>query len=470
MSDGSVFIASGVKPTCLMALNPAPIGVGDLSFDAQGTLLSRLDGSKESEVRREDEVSDATRRILKTAAEAFSRWFLVMRGCIQRERVRHQLFREEHGLPKSTRLPYERQPLTSQDIATASCAEAMVRCLFGDVTADYARDKFQHAIDTGDMRAFKIRLLLIKARDSLQHEHSPMHASFVNGLEDCIAEAETLAGCKPDPSPRRLSRVEQERKRKREEREAKKREAQPELPLQWPTGQNNKSHIQDIEQSKGCPDNCPLTEKNDTILDDMSTNGANNDSEIANNKANRRNDKYQQRNRLKESVDTENADVTVTTDKKSERYGNGAKKKQGGRRRKKPGVVRKAREYRTVEQILDDIEEGKIVPYESVEEICADVKAGLLTPVEALMFTNALDRYSPPVDPDSDEPVGSELEDECVGGVDGDDDDEDAGEDEHDDGGWHGGRDHGSFSYNPRGFAGCRVADSDEDCGQDDQW
>ena len=88
------------------------------------------------------------------------------------------------------------------------------------------------------------------------------------------------------------------------------------------------------------------------------------------------------------------------------------------------------------------------------------------------MFTNALDRYSPPVDPDSDEPVGSELEDECVGGVDGDDDDEDAGGDEHDDGGWHGECDHGSFSYNPRGFAGCRggCSDSDEDCGQDDQW
>lgn len=470
MSDGSVFIASGVKPTCLMALNPAPIGVGDLSFHAQGTLLSRLDGSKEDDVRRADEVSDATRRILKTAAEAFSRWFLVMRGCIQRERVRHQLFREEHGLPKSARLPYERQPLTAQDIAMASCAEAMVRSLFGDVTADYARDKFQHAIDTGDMRAFKIRLLLIKARDSLQHEHSPMHTSFVNGLEDCIAEAETLAGCKPDPSPRRLSRAERERKRKREEKEAKRREAQPELPLQWPTEQDNKSTNQDIEQGKRRQDNYPLTKENDTVLDDMSTNGTNNGSEIANNKANNRNGKVQRKNKLKELVGAENVNVTVTTNEKSKRYGNGAKKKQDGRRRKKSGVVRKAREYRTVEQILDDIEEGKIVPYESVEEICADVKAGLLTPVEALMFTNALDRYSPPVDPDSDEPVGSELEDECVGGADGDDDDEDAGEDEHDDGGWHGGRDHGSFSYNPRGFAGCRGADSDEDCGQDDQW
>lgn len=106
--------------------------------------------------------------------------------------------------------------------------------------------------------------------------------------------------------------------------------------------------------------------------------------------------------------------------------------------------MRKAREYNTVEQILDDIEDGKIVPYESSDEICADLKAGLLTPVEALMFTSALDRYSPQ-DGDLDDTQRNDLERETVG-VDDEVDDEEVDDGDVDDG--------TSFSYNPNGFAG----------------
>lgn len=365
-------------------------------------------------------ISDATQRILDACAEASSRWFSAMRSCIRRDRVRQALFREEHGLPNSAKIPYERQPLTATEEATASMAEATIRCLFGDYVANYAREKFDHAIDTGDMRAFKIRLLVIKARDFLHKEKSPMHQEFVKGMENCIEKAERLAGCIPDPSPRRLSRAEQERKRKREEEKAKHRELHSELPLESPEQSSDVPIAQDIEQyasgkytddsSPKCPQKnveYSISKKKEKQNDKVSPSGDNRD------------------------IDTATVAVAITDGKKL----NGLAKS---------GIVRKAREYDTVEQILDDIENGKIVPYESSDEICADLKAGLLTPVEALMFTSALDRYSPQ-DVDLDDAQRNDLEMENVG-VDEEVDEEEVDDGEVDDG--------TSFSYNPKGFAG----------------
>lgn len=365
-------------------------------------------------------LSDATQRILDAYAEASSRWFSAMRACIRRGRVRQGLFREEHGLPNSAKIPYERQPLTATEEATASMAEATIRCLFGDYVANYAREKFDHAIDTGDMMAFKIRLLVIKARDCLHKEKSPMHQEFVKGMENCIEKAERLAGCIPDPSPRRMSRAEQERKRKREEKEAKQRELQPELPLEWPEQSSDVPVAQDIEQSAS-----------GQSTDDASPKRTQKNVASAISKK-----KEKQTNKVSSSgdhrdIDTATVAVAITD----------GKKRKG---RAKSGIVRKAREYNTVEQILDDIEDGKIVPYESSDEICADLKAGLLTPVEALMFTSALDRYSPQ-DGDLDDTQRNDPERETVG-VDDEVDDEKVDDGDVDDG--------TSFSYNPNGFAG----------------
>ena len=396
----------------------------------------------------DEALAESARRILDVCSDTFSRWFSAMRACIRRDRVRQCLFREENGLPNSAKIPYQRQPITASEQSVADMSESIIRCLFGDYVANYARDKFEHAIYTGDMRAFKIRLLVIKARDSLKKDKSPLLPWFVKGMYQCIDKAEKLAGCIPDPSPRRMSKAEKEKKRKKEEEEKRLKDMQPELPLVWPVQDNNDSINQDIDGSdsghstgNGIP-NTPILE------------GCEQNTSIC----------------KKEGIDVEvsdcsqdrgNVTVTVTVTHNGQDIG----KKIPNRRKPnkdKSGIVRKAREYNTVDQILDDINDGKIVPYESSDEICEDIKSGLLTPVEALMFTNALDRYCPE-DPECvyDE-TRFPLERESVG-VDDEDD-----EDEIEDDGVESGS---SFSYNPNGFAGADRFDGEsDDWGSDNEW
>ena len=403
-------------------------------------------------------LSDATKRILDAYAEACSRWFSAMRACIRRDRVRQGLFREEHGLPNSARIPYQKQPLTAAEHAIAAMSEATIRCLFGDTVADYARDKFSHAIETGDMRAFKIRLLVIKARDFLLKEKSPIHPEFVKGMEQCIDKAEKLAGCIPDPSPRRMSKAEQERKRKREEDEKRQKELQPELPLEWP-GQSSDGPIhQDIEHHAS-------TSSTDA------TSSCGSVSEAKFGTSSKEEESSGKTPVSEDRQDIDNVTVTVSISRNGAKKGNGSgksRRKTNGKSAKsgkhgRSGIVRKAREYSTVEQILDDIEDGKIVPYESSDEICEDVKAGLITPVEALMFTSALDRYCPQDGEDFGDQDRGDLERETVG-VDDDEDEDDVEEDRDVGGGT-------SFSYNPNGFAGAdRFGGDREDWGSDDQW
>lgn len=152
--------------------------------------------------------SDAS-RVLLALSEALYRWALAAKSCIRRERARQESLRDCGLASRSQRIPYEPSPLTADEIATASSAEATVRALFGDPVADYAHDKFLRAVSTGDMRSFKIRIVAIKARDALVSSASSLADGFVYGMEECIDRAERLAGCVPDPSPRRLSRSEQ---------------------------------------------------------------------------------------------------------------------------------------------------------------------------------------------------------------------------------------------------------------------
>ena len=464
-------IISDIKPSCLIPIEPqssdAHVGIdwgagdsctqfyqiqvlnprkpcGDAEPDVLKTRVGswapmssvphlKIDKAAQEQQVYDEVLSCATNLILDTYAEACSRWFSAMRSCIRRDRVRQCLFREDHGLPKSAKIQYQKQPITAEEQSVADMSESIIRSLFGDYVANYAREKFEHAIDTGDMRAFKIRLLVIKARDYLRKEKSPLLPWFVKGMDKCIDKAEKNAGCIPDPSPRRMSKAEQDNKRKKEEDEKRLRDMQPELPLVWTSQENYDSLNQDID----CSDSVQSTDK--FISNTPVGVGCDSKTSIL---------KKDSKDVLVSDRTQDSDNVTVTATVTNDNSGSGKKSKKIRKpNNDKSGVVRKAREYNTVEQILDDIEDGKIVPYESSDEICADIKAGLLTPVEALMFTSALDRYSP----------------ECAECVDDEDD-----EDEIEDDGVESGS---SFSYNQNGFTFADRFDGEsEDWYSDNEW
>lgn len=480
MPDAPVII-SGVRPSSLVPLKPSVsevhIGMdfgsgasfsqisfvkpdGSLDVDILKTGMQVMPMSDVPELKIENAVTcagdcaaeealhDAARRILDACSNVCSMWFSAMRSCIRRDRVRQCLFREDHGLPNSTKIPYQRQPVTAAEQSLIDMSESTIRCMFGDSVADYAKEKFEHAIDTGDMRAFKIRLLVIKVRDCLQKEKSPLLPWFVKGMELCIDKAEKLAGCIPDPSPRRMSKAEQEKKRSREEREKRLRDMQPELQLEWARHDNNTHVDQDIDSSD-------ISLSTDNGIDNTHV-GAGCKSKTVDCKKEGKEVAVLERNQ-----DSDIVTVTVTETKaRSCSVKKSPKKRKSNKA--KSGVIRKAREYSTVEQILDDIEEGKIVPYESSDDICADLRAGLITPVEALMFTNALDRYCPE-GPEGFE-YGNSIDPEMETMGEGEDGDEDDIEDDVVES-------RSSFSYNPNGFAGEDRFDGDsDDWGSGNEW
>lgn len=158
--------------------------------------------------------SDAA-RVLLALSDSLSRWSLAAKSCIRRDRMRQESLRDLGLATRSAKITYEPQPLTPEEIAYATASESTVRSLFGDTVADYAHAKFLRAVSTGDMRSFKIRIIALKARDALAASFSALTNGFAYGLEECIDRAERLAGCVPDPSPRRLSRKERKRMERR---------------------------------------------------------------------------------------------------------------------------------------------------------------------------------------------------------------------------------------------------------------
>ena len=353
--------------------------------------------------------SNAVRRLLDACAEVYSSWFMAMRRTIRKERVRQQLFREENGLPKIAKIPYERPVASACDSAVAAMCESVVRAMFGDPAADYARDKYSDAIQTGDARAFKIRLLVIKARDSLKN--TALYEEFCRGMESCIAKAEKIAGCIQDPSPRRMSRAERERKKKLSRKKKRHKAYAPELPLVWP-GKEDKNSTTDCFNDNYGPGKAPLeagvgpsNEKlRESSEESAPSGGCDEKSDVTH-------------------------DVTVT---------------------KRKNARRKAGTYNSIDEILDDIESGRIEPYTSPDEICADMKKGLITDVEALMFAAAMDRYAPEIsEEDIEDEDGEEME---FGEDNGGENDEYREEKER------GGAERPSYSYNPRGFGECQYS------------
>lgn len=460
---GDTFLASSVVPTSLEAIDPAFFAkIAEGVIPGSGVVACKNTVSPVAEGdRTASGPSEAVLGILSAFSAVVSRWFSVMREAIGRERARQSRFREDNGLPKSAKIPYATPALTESDRAIASLSEAVIRSLAGDFVAEYARTKFLHAIDTGDMRAFKIRLLVLKARDSIL---DPMlKAEFSAGAAHCIDMAEEQAGCKPDGSPRRLSRAEQERKKRLDAiRNAKleKQKAQMELPLVWPKDDKGNA-VQDIEEEKVSETKEELESNSSISANDRRSSIYCNYETLA--------DHGKQKNKAegsrKNTVEEKNGLVTVTEDKvvtvTASCYSN------------KSGVVRKARDYENVEEIIEDIDAGKIVPYGSTEEIIEDVSSGFLTREEALLFAAALDRYCP---------EESDLEHECLNEVESEDDldnddlvcDDDEEDEDEDDGFSDYGdaegdavsdRDDGvgtGFSYNPDGFGGLE-GEEDED-------
>lgn len=471
--DAEQYLATELAPSILTPLEPSavPVRVG-IDWGAHGgaeTVTGTYNPAtgQVTDIRTaQDAPSDAVQRILRTTSDACARWFKVVRAALGRERDRQQKFRVEHGLPKSARLPYQKPSVEPGECAAAEAAESTLRCLYGDEVADYARTKFLRAIETGDMRAFKIRLLVLKARDSLTG--TAILPDFIAGIEDCISTAEEIAGCTPDPSPRRLSRAEQERKRNREALLARKNEQQPELNLGWPNAPSSEAgktelksgrvtessstqapvqdiEHQDIESSKvtqiipsSSSADVASAQSTQTLKNSISCKTAvdgENDSQI---KSKRKSNGVNKNAQIAPVTVTHNTSVTVTHQKRT--------------RRSK--LVRKTKDYATVEEILADVEAGLIVPYETADEICSDVQEGLLTEIESILFTLALDRYNPLESAGVDSESALEMDRARVEEDDGEQDDEELGEDDAGSGeerSWRG----PSISYNPRGFGGC---------------
>lgn len=480
--QGRPYLIYAVSPLCLRVIYPEPAypendpqGLQDaagaigaqIKEDASrqaadaAQAISCLSGAQD----RPDEIQRIlTSRLLSTAATVFSQWFLTMRRAIARERARQQLFREEHGLPKSARIPYERPVLTAVDESTAANAEASIRSLLGSTVADYARNKFYSAISTGDMRAFKIRLLFIKVRDSAENAY--IRDLVTEMLEEYISLAESMAGCIPDPSPRRLSKKEQKRKQdiaSRKQSSLKPPAIQEELDLEWV--EKVDKYVDNLSTGEGVTvtpaGGVTVTlgtshKGSEPPIQDIE-NGhipklANSDIK----KDNRR----KKRDIVKYTVTPKTSNILNKNGGRRDRYSNALDTVTVT-----PEVVRKARVYNSVEEIIEDIESGKIVPYESTEEICDDIKRGELNPLEAVLFTEALDRYLPalgsmprPADEDDLEIEDEDMEEDDDGECDEDADDE---EETYNGPVYASSGGKSSFSYNPRGFYGCEFSRDD---------
>lgn len=491
--QGRPYLVCAVSPLCLRVICPEPIYPENDPQglqDAAGAIGAQIKGDAPCQATdaaqaipclsgaqdRPDEIQRIlTSRLLSAAATAFSQWFLTMRRAIARERARQQLFREEHGLPKSTRIPYERPVLTAVDESTAAKSEASIRSLLGSTVADYARDKFYSAISTGDMRAFKIRLLFIKVRDSAENAY--IRDLVVEMLEEYISLAESMAGCIPDPSPRRLSKKEQKRKQdiaSRRSNSQKPSAIQDELDLKWGEKRVDKyvdnlstTSVTVTQPSTVTVTLCGYGKQLDSPVQYIEKSQISKPSK----KDGKRVENLKKRDIVKRKVTQKIYNILKKNGGAEDRYSNDFDTVTVT-----PKHVHKVRIYNTVDEIMEDIDKGKIVPYESTEEICADIKSGELTPLEAVLFTEALDRYLPAIGSLPKEDMGGaavpEDADDTEDGDDGvglDEDDLEEEEDaesvegEEDDNysepAYASSRGRPSFSYNPRGFYGGELSD-----------
>lgn len=377
-------------------------------------------------------------RLLAACSEIYATWFKTMRSAIMRERERQRSFKSEKKIPRNERVEYREPELTEAEASTLSILFSLVKSMFGDFPAEYAMDMFRKAVKTGDMRVFKIRILFFKTRDSLKG--SPLYRAFMNGMDQYVSMSEEKAGCIPDPSPKRLTRQQKENRDKKQKIREYISKYQLELPLVWPDPQ-------EVAPEKGDFSGLCTT-------DHISVKNSCECNESLNN------------------------DINCMRYSNEKRYSNAF---CNANESNNNGFRRKAREYETVDEIIEDAEAGLIDLYESTEDILEDVKNGNITPVEAMMFTSAIERLYPSVEEDDqDIDIDDEmlkLEKEIEGGeTEGDDmcaeydlHEEDNDSEEYGDDYGYEGRE--GISYNPKGFGGCAgsISQSGADWNTDDE-
>ena len=313
-----------------------------------------------------DTPAGASGMLLRTAADVFSRWYSALNGAVEREKERQRDYRKEHGYKAGAKVsPMPLSPSDSEE-SVAKASESVIRAMFGDSVADYARDKFLNAISTGDKRSFKIRLLMLKARDSLK---GLMHDEFSRYVDIYISDAESAAGCKESPhGPRRLSRAE---KAKKQRRESYEKACAFDLFSYVESEAKHQPDIQDIDASVEAD---PHGDSNFKILKTPIL--------------------EEQRNSPK-PVD---AGPKAPIAKKDEGYGNDPKSvtvthnsvtvtHNTGVVSPEPTAAK--RKYERASEILEDVKSGRITMYGSPSDIVSDMRSGVLSPSEAMMFLSA---------------------------------------------------------------------------------
>ena len=392
--DAETYIAESVVPSSLRVLDP------------MSTRLSTKDPEADMFGVTPDHVY--AYRLLDAASDVYARWFIVMKAAVSRERVRQRLYCEEAGISVNTRLPYERPLLTAAEQSTVELCRSVIGRLFDTKVSEYAMLKFRKAVDTGDMRSFKIRLLVLKSRDSLKG--SRLYNGFSEGAEECITKAERLAGCVPDPSPRRLSRAEKARVSARRQMETQPTlfDAYGGMPCQ---------PDRHIPQEKECRvgsaadkptpsapmPTAPAGSVDNLLITPLSAGesagpaGDGNTSRKPSSEAVQYIEKgpisdYQHNSdgiakpldKTGEAVDKiKRSDVTVTTTPVTKCVTVTDEKRVSA-------TVRKTKVYSSVSEISSDISSGLIVPYKTNEEVVQDIRSGVITPAEAVLFLSEL--------------------------------------------------------------------------------
>lgn len=393
--EDELFIISSVKPVALTVIEPKAMA------------CDMFMGKSPEQVSAD--------RLLALASSVYSRWFLLMRSIMTRERIVARAKYESttgkriYGDLPYSKAPCERQPLTAADEATLSACEATIRATFGDEAADFARDRFLRAIDTGDKRSFKIRFLFYKSCDGLKD--TTLYTYFRERLEDVVTEAEEAAGCTPDPSPRRLSLAEQERKRRKDS-----------IPKQMDLFDIVKENGQALKDGKYNENSIGTLGGDNTggmVHSDGTSNydkpGIDNDNRTAKvsaivsgsedtGKAKTEEGKGEIDNALGNDVagvvssgkgnpvgDHEPCNISSSGSSSpvSSENSIGRAKRKAKKRKESEAVervVRKTRVYTSVSEIVADIASGAIVPYSKNEEVITDLKAEHITPAEAVLF------------------------------------------------------------------------------------
>ena len=367
--EDSMYIAGSIVPSCVKIVEP---------------MVEKISGTfPEADMFGVTPDHAYAYRLLDAASDVYSRWFMVMKAAISRERVRQRLYCEDNGLSVNSKVAYEQPILTASEESVVSMCYTLVKTLFDHKVAEYAMLKFNKALATGDKRSFKIRLLVLKSRDSLKGTR--LYNGFRDGAENCISRAEMAAGCIPDPSPRRLSNAEKARE------ELKKRTAsQPtlfddasystdkDIDLEYNVDKlvitsqvENRKEINNIEgYGNVSPQNDDFSSKNVTISDTSGESSPASSSE------------GEDRDKIK---DVDKGNVTVT--KRRGRHKKGCVTVTDHR---EDNVKRKTKLYLNTVEIANDIVDGNITPYNTNEEIINDIKNKVITPMEAVLFMSEL--------------------------------------------------------------------------------